>query len=107
MSEYRLTVTVADHGHDLENGERFLDGFMEAHPEVGPSVSQNTETGTLSVTFSVDAEDPDAAYEQSKTIFPEGANASGLPPTHIVKVELELVEDAELAEDDEREPVLA
>ena len=107
MTEIRLTVTVADHGYDLENGERFLDGFMQAHPEVGPSVSQNTQNGTLRVTFSLEAEDVNAALESSRRIFMEGAEATGLAPSEVLRVEAERVSDDELAEDDAREAVPA
>jgi hypothetical protein len=90
LTDYRIGITVAEHGYDLENGERFLDGFEEAHPEVGPSVSQNTADGTLRVTFSFDAEDAKDALAKAIDIFSEGAIASGLPATEILAYEISL-----------------
>src|SRR4051812_33601023 len=69
MPEYRLTITVSEHGSAPENGERFLNGFMREHPEVGPSVAQNVATGTLSVTFIVDASGGKDAMERGLKIF--------------------------------------
>lgn len=106
-SYVRVTITVAEHGQELENGERLMEGFMEAHPETGPSVSQNVREGTLSVTFGVEEQDVNDALDLAKGIFLAGANASGLRPSRIVNVEATLVtpEEAETAE--EREPVPA
>jgi hypothetical protein len=99
LVEYRLTVTVAQHGHDPENGERLLHGFITTHPEVGAVVDQNTETGELSVTYSVDAEDFSTVAERGSSIFAEGATASGLEPTEVINATFDVVR----AEDDARE----
>ena len=107
MPEHRLHITVAEHGADLANGERVLDAFMEAHPEVGPSVSQNTAVGTLSVTFSLDAADANDAYERGREVFADGVRASSLAPTPIVGLEIELVPADELDPADEPEPLPA
>ena len=79
--EFRVTVTIAEHGHDPENGLRFLKGFRETHPETGPVVDQNVETGRLAVTYSFDANDLLDAMSIGPRIFVEGATASGLPAT--------------------------
>lgn len=107
MPEHRIHITVSEHGYDLENGERFLKGFTETHPEVGPSVSQNTADGTLSVTLSLDAEDANEAFELSRPIFVDGAYASGLDVTQIVGVEVSLVPAEEYDPEQRPEPVPA
>ena len=82
--EFRLTVTIARHGHDLANGDRFLRGFTVTHPEVGAVADQNTQTGELSVTFSFDADGFTDAAQIGARIFQDGAKASGLEPTELV-----------------------
>jgi hypothetical protein len=95
--EFRLTVTVARHGRDLDNGERFLEGFIATHPETGPVVDQNLETGELSITFSFEAEDFREAAERGGAIFNDGANSSGLEPTDFISAQVSVVEpDREL-----------
>lgn len=84
--ELRVRVTIAGHGADLDNGERFLEGFLATHPESTPVVSQDTAEGTLTVSFSVEAEDAFAAGPVGGQIFAEGANASGLPVSEILDV---------------------
>lgn len=101
--EYRVTITISEHGSDPANGERFLAGFMNAHPEAGPAVSQNLETGTLSVTFSFEAHDLAGVADQASSIFTAGANATGLPATPLVHAEIESVSDDEV-DDVEFEP---
>jgi hypothetical protein len=94
-------MTVSEHGFLPENGERFLEGFVETHPEVGPVVSQNTQTGSLSVTISFDAEDIGEAAVRGTQIFIDGAEASGLEPPD----EIEITASVATAEqyDEERE----
>ena len=84
MQLYRFTWTVADHGFAVENGERFLDAFTHAYPELGASVAQNTATGHLSVTFSINASDIHDAVERAREVFATGAAASGLEPSEVV-----------------------
>ena len=91
MPEYRFHITVTEHGRDPANGDRVLEAFMETHPEVGPVVSQNTVSGTLSVTFSLEAEDVNAAIDLGRPVFAEGGAASGLPSTQVVGFEISLV----------------
>ena len=82
----RVRVTIAEHGADPDNGERFLEGFLATHPEANPVVSQNTAEGTLTVSFSVEADDVFAAAPVGGRIFVEGADASGLPPSEVLDV---------------------
>lgn len=87
---YRLTWTLDRHGQDPANGEKFLEGFVNAHPEVGAVVSQNTATGHLSVTFSFEAKDFDDALARGKEIFVAGASLSELEPADIVDLTVSL-----------------
>lgn len=91
--DYRLNITMSDYGRDPSNGERFLEAFDATHPEVGGVVSQNVATGTLTLT--VDATDADDAYRRAQPIIAAVADASGLPPTRPIALEVEAV--AELA----------
>jgi hypothetical protein len=97
--EFELTVTVTDHGHDLENGERFAQGFKNTHPEVGAIVEQSIETRLLSVTFWFEAEDFPEAAERGAQIFTEGATASGLKASEFVGAKVSAVQP----EQEERE----
>jgi hypothetical protein len=99
-----MTVTVADHGRDLNNGEQFLDGFVSTHPETGPVVDQNTETGHLSITYSFDADELRDAWQLGGQIFVDGANASGLEPTDFIGSRLDPVGADELIDDRELQP---
>lgn len=103
--EYQITVEVAEYGHEPEDGERFLSGFMETHPEVGPAVSQNTETGVLTILFSFEAAEVGDLAEEAATVFSDGAQATGLPATKVLSMHIDLVEDEDRTED--RAPVLA
>jgi hypothetical protein len=101
--EVRVTVTVARHGLDAESGEKFLHGFITTHPEVGPVVDQNTETGEMSVTYSFEADDFSTAAKLGSEVFEDGANASGLEPTELINADFSVVDEHELADEDVRE----
>lgn len=103
--EYRVTIEIAEYGHDPENGERWLTAFMEAHPEVGPAVSQNTATGALAVTYSFESPSWEGVAFKAAEIFAESGNAAGFSASEVLSCHLELVPAEETA--DEREPVLA
>jgi hypothetical protein len=90
--EVRVSFTIAEHGSDPDNGERFMDALMARFPEGGPSVSQNFEDRTLTVTFALDADDANAAVQQSIEIFTDAAAATGLPVTSVLDVEASVVE---------------
>lgn len=90
-SEYRITITMAGYGNDDAAAEAFLDGFLSAHPEVGPVVSQNSEEDTISITFSLQAGGQDHALTLGHIVFVEGGVASGLEPTDVVRAEVEPV----------------
>lgn len=86
MEWYRLTLTVSEHGHLPENGEILLRAFTTTHPEVGPVVSQNTETGSLSVTIALAAADASEAVKEAIPIFLEGLMKSGLSPANTLEI---------------------
>src|SRR6266516_2602782 len=87
MMGLRVRVTISKHGTDPDNGEQFLTGCLETHPEANPVVSQNIVDGTLAVSFTVEAEDAFAAAGRvARQIFAEGASASGLSVTEVVDV---------------------
>lgn len=87
-------MTIAEHGHEPTNGERVMAGFMKVFPEGGPSVSQNTETGTLTILFSLDAEDAREAVGRALDIFGSAMAETDLEPTAVLDVEAS-VETAE------------
>ena len=96
--EHRIRVTVARQGLDEANGERVLEAFLETHPETGPVVDQNLELGTLSVTFSLDAEDPDDAWRKGERIAVDGFDAARErtgAPTEIIGFEVHQVLEGE------------
>lgn len=106
MNDFRLNITVTEYGFDPENGERFLEAFQRTHPEVGPVVSQNLATGELTITFSLQADDANDAFDRGRPIFTEGANATGLSETAVTDVHVEHI-DADELEAAEREKVFA
>ena len=99
--ELRVRVTTGEHGRDPANGERFLEGFLATHPEAHPVVSQNVADGTLTVSFSVEADDAFAAGPIGGEIFTDGATASGLPVSEVVDVAVTLADVG--SEDEARE----
>jgi hypothetical protein len=92
-AEYRITITMAGYGRDEDAADAFLEGFLAKHPETGPVVSQNRAADALSVTFSLQASDQDHALKLGHVVWAEGGAASGLEPTHVVRVEIEPVEE--------------
>lgn len=104
MPEHDIQITVSEHGFDPENGVRLTQSFMELYPDAGPAVSQNVRTGTLSVTFTVDADNAQSAFEAGAILFARSMMAAKLDPTQILSVESSIVGEAETGE---REPVLA
>jgi len=101
--EIRLRFTIAEHGRLPENGERVLDAFMEVAPESGPSVSQNTVSGALTITFAFDASDARDALDKAKDLFARGIDESGLDVTDVLDIEASVVPATEDEETGERE----
>ena len=95
---YRFRMTLSEYGSDEDYAERVLEAFVSTHPDVGPVVSQDTNVGTLTVVFSLDAESADAAIEQGRTVFADGGAASGLPMTALLEANVALVPSDEVSE---------
>jgi hypothetical protein len=96
MDSFRLRLSMSDYGRDPENGERFLEAFMKTHPEVGPVVSQNVQTGQLVVTIALEARDVTDAVGRGVPIFVEGLEASELPPSDVLDISAALIRADEL-----------
>lgn len=101
---FRLRVTIAEHGFDEDHAEQFLEGFVQMHPEVGPVVSQNTETGALTAIFSFDAEGLDEAIKHAVRVFRDGAEASGLTPVDVIDVQASVIPVEEQADAHQLQP---
>jgi hypothetical protein len=93
-AEYRITITMAGYGRDEDAADAFLDGFLEKHPETGPVVSQDGAADTISVTFSLQASSQEHALKLGQVVWAEGGAATGLEPTHVVRLEIEPVEES-------------
>jgi len=94
MQEYRITVDMRDRGAVVANAEILSDAFLEVHPETGLVASADLERRTLSITFSLDAENADAALDRGKAVFADGAGASGLDRAEVVGLHVEAVAGA-------------
>lgn len=101
--EIRFQFTIAGHGLDPDNGERYMDAFMTTFAEGGPSVSQNLRDGTLTITFALEAEGVNEAVSRAVEVFEQGVAASDLPRAPVLDVEGSLVSASE-AEGRELEP---
>jgi len=93
-AEYRITITMAGYGGDEDAADTLLEGFLEKHPETGPVVSQDRGADTISVAFSLQASSQDHALRLGQVVWADGGTASGLAPTHVVRVEIEPVEES-------------
>lgn len=89
--DIRLQFTIAEHGAEPANGERFMEGFMAVIPEGGPSISQNLETGSLTITFALEAGDAKEALDRGLEVFADGAARTGLEPTAVLDLEASVV----------------
>ena len=73
---HRLRMIIAEYGRDEDCAERVLDAFWETHPEATAAVSLYTETGTLSITTSVSADNAYDAWQTGYEIYMDALNAS-------------------------------
>ncbi len=87
-----MTMTIAEHGASDEAAEKCLDALLDLYPKSGPVVSQNTETGHLTLTVAVDATDPWAAANLGARILATSLDRAGLPVTLITDVTVTVVE---------------
>src|SRR2546423_2959004 len=104
MDSFRLRLSVSDLGHDPKNGVRLLEAFMKTHPQAGPVVSQNVQTGRLDVTIAVEGIDITEALGKAVPIFVDGLGASKLPPSDVVDITASLIPADELGETRELQP---
>lgn len=105
MSEFQITMAMADHGRPEvaeQRAEQFLTAFEDTHPKAGPAVGADLVAGTLEVTFGVDATNVDAALDIGRRLYADAVTASGLRPTKVVRIEIEAVPADEL--EDELQP---
>jgi hypothetical protein len=86
MSEQHVTISIAEHGYDADNGETWLDALLDVAGEAGPVVTQNGDDGTLTMSFAVEAEDPTGAISAAAEVFRLAADVTGLPETEIIEV---------------------
>ena len=104
MESFRLRLSISDLGRDPENGERLLEAFVKTHPEAGPVVSQNTQTGRLDVTIGVEGRDITDALAKGVPILVDGLAASKLPPSDVLDLSASLIPADELDEARELQP---
>jgi hypothetical protein len=83
---------------------RLLEAFIETHPESGPVVSQNVETGRLDVTIAVEGTDITQALGKGVPIFVDGLGASKLPPSDVVDISASVIPIDELDDAGELQP---
>lgn len=94
-----MTAVIAEHGTNDEAAEACLDALLALYPESGPVVTQNTDTGCLSLTIGMDATDPWAASNIGARILTESLNEARLPVVPIVDVHVSVVDHEESVED--------
>jgi hypothetical protein len=98
MDSFRLRLSISELGRDPRNGERLLEAFMKTHPDAGPVVSQNVQTGRLDVTIAVDSVDMMEALGKGVSIFIDGLGESKLPSSDVVEISASLIPADELDE---------
>jgi hypothetical protein len=92
LVEYRVTVTIAEHGFSDEAAESALDALLEIAEAAGPVVSQDAESGEMRLTIALDADDAWTAAEQASSVFAEALDKTGLPVTEVIGVQVTAVE---------------
>lgn len=100
MTDWMVTLdTPQGITTDADRLVAFSDVLDELRGATGAAASLNTETGTLSATFTVDAEGVQEAVESAVLFFNAALERVGLPHGNVVHVDAEPQED--------REPVFA
>jgi hypothetical protein len=97
--EYRLTMTIAEHGFSDEAAERCLDALLALHPETGPVVAQNTDSGHLTITIALDATDPWAATNLGAGILADSLTQAEVPVTPVLDLCVSAVDREDSTED--------
>jgi hypothetical protein len=104
MDSFRLRLSISHLGREPENGERLLEAFTKSHPEAGPVVSQNVQTGQLVVTIAVEGTDITRALARGVPIFVDGLAASKLTPSDVLDISASVIPADELDEARELQP---
>jgi len=89
--EFDLTIGISGHGRraDAEaNSVCLLETFEAVCPGADPVVDADLMAEILSVTLSVEAENAELAIEAGRPVFARGAEASGLKPIEVVRIEV-------------------
>lgn len=84
--EHQFEITVAEHGRNPESGNDLLTSFLDLSPGIEAVMDQDVDTGTLTATFIVAAEDAEAAFRQGADLFTTAVVEAGLAPTRVVAV---------------------
>jgi hypothetical protein len=109
MAEYRMTITVSEHGHrDVaeDRMEQLLEAFERAHPEVGAVVGANYHRGRLDATFLIDAPSAREANDLGSDVFASAMADAGLELTKIIEINCAAVGETS-ADDADRDLVAA
>jgi hypothetical protein len=89
----RFTVSVEEMGaRDVvaDNAEALAEAFERRHPEAGAAVGASLNEGMLEATFSVSALTLGRAARKAHKVFIDSAIDSGLTPSPIKSVEVEI-----------------
>jgi hypothetical protein len=86
MNEQHVTICVAEHGYEAGNDETWLEALLDVAGEAGPVVTQNAEDGTLTMSFTVEAEDPTGAISAAAEVYRTAADITGLAETVIIEI---------------------
>jgi hypothetical protein len=97
--EYRISITIEVDRQSVEDqAGTLVDAFAEAHPETGPVVSGDLPSGSLTVTFALDAADEEEAFHSGQRVYLDGIRAWGRTRPRVTTVNIELVSPEELRE---------
>lgn len=104
--DYRIEITVSEHGRFPENGERIVRALADFSPDSDAVASQNTETGNLSVVFfQSHLDDVNDALEDAFLLFVRGAKDINLEPSEVLDVHCSVVPEETRGETSELQPV--
>lgn len=101
--EYEIEVTFradSDARRD-EAVERLFAAFHSTYPD-GDAITGVRPDGQVELSFSVEAEGPNEAYERWRPIFLDGMRESGYGPEQLEPIDMSITRAA--ATDSEREP---
>lgn len=100
MTAWMLTIETPPGITDSEDSLlAFSDALDDARGLTGAATSLDTDTGVLSASFTLDAEDVQRAVDDAVSVFNTALDRIGLPHGNVIHVDAEPIE--------EREPALA